>query len=245
MQDKATAGEASSCRPAAELSRTKVLACATVIEEILPILPPQVRYQILDFGLHTRPGELKRVLQEAIDQSGADSDFVLLGYGLCSLAVVGLEARNCTLVIPRSDDCIGLFLGSRDAYRKQARLEPGTYYLTKGWIEVGDSPFSRHQHLVERYGEPRASRMIQFMLKNYKRLAFINTGQYEIEQYREHARKTSEQFGLRFEEIDGAPDLMRKLILGPWDGEFLVVPPGNVIRYEDFSTVPQAAPSHG
>jgi hypothetical protein len=36
--------------------------------------------------------------------------------------------------------------------------------------------------------------MIQLMLKNYTRLGFINTGQYEIDRYREYARKTAEEF---------------------------------------------------
>jgi hypothetical protein len=32
-----------------------VLACATVIEEMLPLLPPDVSYEVLDFGLHVNP----------------------------------------------------------------------------------------------------------------------------------------------------------------------------------------------
>lgn len=227
---------------AMDLSRTKVIACATVIEEILPLLPPELRYQTLDFGLHVRPGELKRALQDAIDRSSAETDVILLGYGLCSLAVVGLRANACTLVIPRADDCIALFLGSQTAYRQQASCEPGTYYLTKGWIEVGDTPFEQYKRLSERYGEQRAKRIIQLMLKNYRRLALINTGQYEVERYREYARRTAEQFGLRYEEIEGSPALVKKMIFGPWDDDFLVVPPGGEIRYEDFALAPSARP---
>ena len=219
-----------------------MIACATVIEEILPLLPPAVRYQILDFGLHVRPGELKRALQDAIDRSGGEADVILLGYGLCSLAVVGLRANSCTLVVPRADDCIALFLGSQNAYRQQASCEPGTYYLTKGWIEVGDTPFEQYPRLVERCGEQRAKRMIQLMLKNYTRLALINTGQYEVERYREYARRTAEQFGLRYEEIEGSSALVKKMLLGPWDDDFLVVPPGGEVRYEEFALAPSVRP---
>jgi len=61
--------------------------------------------------------------------------------------------------VPRVDDCIAIFLGSRAAYADQCHQEPGTYYLTKGWIEVGDTPFAEHERLVERYGRgPRRSR---------------------------------------------------------------------------------------
>jgi hypothetical protein len=150
------------------------------------------------------------------------------------MAVVGLRATTAHLVIPRVDDCIAIFLGSCKAYKEQARKEPGTYYLTKGWIEVGDTPFREYQRLVEKFGQPMAERMIQLLLKNYTRLGFINTGQYEIDRYREEARKTAEQFNLRFEEIDGSAALIKKMIFGPWDDEFLVVEPGQTIQYTDF-----------
>jgi hypothetical protein len=215
-------------------ARRLVIACATVIEEMSPFLPGDVSAETLDFGLHLRPDSLRKTLQEKIDNASQHADVLLLGYGLCSMAVVGLRATRAHLVIPRVDDCIAIFLGSCAAYKEQFRKEPGTYYLTKGWIEVGDSPFSDYQRLVEKYGEAKAKWMIQLMLKNYTRLGFINTGQYEIERYRDYARQTAEQFNLRFEEIDGSPALVRKMVFGPWDDEFLVVEPGQTIQYTDF-----------
>ena len=221
-----------------ELARTKIIACATVIEEMLPLLPPEVQTQTLDFGLHLRPDGLRRSLQEAIDASAATADTIILGYGLCSQAVVGLYSNGCTLVVPRVDDCISIFLGSRAAYLQQAGREPGTYYLTKGWIEVGDSPFEEYKKLVERYGEHKATRMIKLTLKNYTRLAFINTGNHDLERYHEYTRRTSAKFGLRYEEIEGSAALVRKMIHGPWDDEIVVVPPGRAIRYQDFASKP-------
>jgi hypothetical protein len=215
-------------------ARRLVIACATVIEEMSPFLPGDVPAETLDFGLHLHPHQLKQILQEKIDQASRHADVLLLGYGLCSMAVVGLRATTAHLVIPRVDDCIAIFLGSCHAYREQARKEPGTYYLTKGWIEVGDTPFQEYHRLAEKYGDARAKWMIQLMLKNYTRLALINTGQYEIERYRDYARQTAGEFNLRFEEIDGSPALVRKLVFGPWDEEFLVVQPGQTVQYTDF-----------
>ncbi|MGB8981138.1 MAG: DUF1638 domain-containing protein, partial [Anaerolineales bacterium] len=184
--------------------------------------------------LHLRPSELKKKLQQKIDEASPGADVLMLGYGLCSMAVVGLKAANAALVIPRVDDCIGIFLGSCAAYRAQFAQEPGTYYLTKGWIEVGDSPFEEHKRLVQKYGEEKAERMIRLVLKNYTRLGFINTGQHELERYRDYARKAAARFGLRFEEIEGSSVLLRKMLSGPWDEEFVVVPPGHSISYDDF-----------
>ncbi len=218
--------------------RTIVIACATVIEEMLPLMPAEMEHRILEFGLHAYPAKLRETVQLNIDAVVAahpgEELTILLGYGLCSQALVGVEARGCTLVLPRVDDCIAIFLGSRAAFIDQARVEPGTYYLTKGWIEVGETPFSEYARTVERFGEARAERIYRLMMANYKRLALIRTGAYDLDRYREYARRTAERFGLRYEEIEGSDTLVRQLLFGPWDGGFVVVRSGEAIKLEHF-----------
>jgi len=215
--------------------RPIVIACPTVIEEMQPLLPAGFKTRVLDFGLHVNPDRLRTTLQRAIDEAAKEADTIILGYGLCANAVVGLVPSNSTLVIPRVDDCIAIFLGSTAAYREQSQKVPGTYYLTKGWIEVGDTPFEEHKRLVDKYGKQRADRMIALMLKNYTRLAYIDTGQADQKGYRRYARRTAEQFNLRYEEISGSRALVRKMIHGPWDDDFIVVRPGQTVELTDFS----------
>lgn len=219
-------------------SRVKVIACATVIEEMTPLLPEGIQVEPLEFGLHLRPEKLRARLQQAVDESGAAADTILVGYGLCSNAVVGLRSERCTLVVPKVHDCIALFLGSREAYLREARREPGTYYLTKGWIEAGGTPFSEHAELAARYGEARARRMTRMALRNYTRLVFIETGSRVLDRYRGWARRAGEEFGLRYEEVRGEPSLLRKMIYGPWDDEIIVVQPGRPVGYADFDFGP-------
>jgi hypothetical protein len=217
--------------------RTKVIACATVIEEMLPLMPPDLAYEVLDFGLHLVPGSLKTRLQEAIDVACADGyDTVILGYGLCSMAVVGLQTRSATVVIPRVDDCIACFLGSREAYTAQNKKEPGTYYLTKGWIEVSDTLLDEYNRTAAKYGVERAERIMKVMLAHYKRLVYIDTGTDNQEHYRDYARKVAERFNLRFEEVKGSDDLIYRTLFGPWDDDFVVAQPGQTIQYTDFKT---------
>ena len=211
----------------------KVIACATVIEEMAPRMPAEMEREVLDFGLHFRPGGLTAALQEVIDRS-TGFDTLLLGYGLCSRGVVGLRASTARLVIPRVDDCIAIFLGSRADYTAEHAKEPGTYYLTKGWIEAKDSPLDGIADLVPKYGEAKAERIMKLMLKNYTRIAFIDTGAYELERYREYAKENARRFDLRYEEIEGKPGLVEKLLYGPWDEECVVVEPGGVVAYEAF-----------
>jgi hypothetical protein len=213
---------------------TIVIACPTVIEELKPILPPMVTTRVLDFGLHVNPDKLREMLQKEIDAADGEADPIILGYGLCSNAAIGLHTAHSTLVIPRVDDCIAIFLGSAKAYREQSRKVPGTYYLTKGWIEVSDTPFEEHKRLVARYGQERADRIMGVMLKHYTRLAYIDTGQSDQEHYREHAKQTATRFDLEYEEIKGSMNLIHKIANGPWDEDFIIVPPGHTVTYADF-----------
>jgi hypothetical protein len=214
--------------------RTLVLACATVMEEMLPLMPPGMSHQVFDFGLHANPEALKIKLQEAIDDVPAGIDTVILGYGLCSMAVAGLKATRATLVVPRVDDCIAIFLGSREAHKAQHASEPGTYYLTKGWIEAGDGPFADYGYMLERYGRDKADWILREMLKHYTRLALINTGQYDMERYRAYSRETAARLDLRYEEIPGSNALIRRMLYGPWDGDFVIARPGESIPLEGF-----------
>ncbi|MBI9043424.1 MAG: DUF1638 domain-containing protein [Anaerolineaceae bacterium] len=215
-------------------THTLVMACATVIEEMMPYLPEGMQHQVFEFGLHVNPDKLRETLQEAIDAVSGQYETIILGYGLCSQAIVGIKANGCRLVVPRVDDCIAIFLGSRNAYNDQTQSEPGTYYLTKGWIEVGDTPFSEYDHLAEKYGKEKADRIFKIMMGNYKRLALINTGQYEVEKYREYAGRTAEKFGLRYEEIEGSNTLVKQMLLGPWDDDVVVLEPGETFVLQQF-----------
>jgi hypothetical protein len=234
--------QGSGTTPRERKAKTVVIACATVIEEMLPLLPPSMGYRVLDFGLHTNPAHLRQALQDAIDEASKVAATVILGYGLCSQGVIGLRATECMLVVPRVDDCIAIFLGSASIYREQVRSEPGTYFLTKGWIEAGGSPFAEHERMKERYGEARALRATNLVLRNYTRLVLINTGLYELGRYRDYARLTARRFALRYQEIEGSTDLMKKMVFGPWDDGFVVARPGDVLELEAFLGGPSRRP---
>lgn len=213
---------------------SKVVACATVVEEMLPLLPPQLSCETLDFGLHSNPDKLRSALQTAIDAANPHIETILLGFGLCAKAVVGLKTGNHTLVIPKADDCITIFLGSVSQYRQQQRTEPGTLYMTKGWIEAGTPMDKQREIMVKKYGEQKAGMLFAKMLNGYKRLAFINTGNYELENYRIRSQAIAQRLNLRYEEIKGDNSLVTKLLNGFWDDDFVVAPPGHTVTISNF-----------
>ncbi len=220
-----------------DVESCRLVACATVIEEILPLMPSSLTYEVLDFGLHSNPDKLRAALQASIDAAPSSIHTILLGFGLCAKAAVGLVSGSRTIVIPRADDCITIFLGSADKYAHQQRSEPGTLYLTKGWIESGTPLDEQRSLMAKRYGEEKAAFLFRKMLGGYTRLAFINTGNYEQDRYRIRSREIARRLDLRFEEIDGDNALVRKLVWGPWDQDFVIAGPGTTVTLGDFRTL--------
>ena len=223
-------------------ARRRVIACATVIEEMLPFLPADVPHEILDFGLHLNPAELKKVLQEKIVEASRYADVLLLGYGLCSMAVVGLKASTATLVIPRTDDCIAILLGSYKRYIQEFDATPGTYYLTKGWLESGSNPLQEYQEILAKYGEKDATWIMDQQYQHYERIAFVAHNQEDLEKYRPKAIEVAEyckRWGMRYEEILGSDIYVRRLIEiasspNKADADFVVIPPGGEVTQEMF-----------
>jgi hypothetical protein len=98
--------------------RTKVVAYATVIEEMLPLLPQDMAYEVLDFGLLRIPEKLRSKLQEAIDVASATAGTIIRGYGLCAMAVVGPKSDRLH-VGGAARRCLSLHSGP------SSRLRPG------------------------------------------------------------------------------------------------------------------------
>jgi len=215
--------------------KIKIIACETVADELRSLIPEGVPYKFLEFGLHCTPELLHATLQEEIDSTPQDVDTILLGYGMCSKGTLGLEARRFRLVIPKLDDCIGLYLGSRAEYNRQHMLAPGTFYLTKGWIECGDDPYSEYLKMVDKYGHEKAYRAEKRFIVNYSRLLLISTGNHSMEKYRDYAKRVADFFDLAFEEIPGSDRLIKMLMEGDWNNEFVIVEPGGRVEYSMYA----------
>ena len=213
--------------------KCKVIACATVMKEMIPLMPPRMSFEMLEGGLHVNPEKLNKIIQQSIDLSAPSADIILLGYGLCSMAVVGLMSESCTLIVPRVDDCSAIFLGSVTEYNRQICKVPGTICMSKGWIEAG-TPLFDQGDLVKRYGEEKSQELLQLMFKSYTRLVFIDTGTSESRLYRERSKSTAKQLHLRYEEIKGSDSILTKLLHGPWDNGFVIASPGQAISFSDF-----------
>jgi hypothetical protein len=213
--------------------RYKLIACMTIADELDGMVPDNVETEFLEFGLHTFPDRLNERLREVINNT-TGFDAILLGYGLCSKATLGLGSPEARLVIPRVHDCIGIFMGSHKKYREQMDAEPGTYYLTKGWIEHGGDPWKVYQQWQEEFGEKMATLLLNKTIGNYTRLAFIRTTTEDQQEYMDYARMAAENLGLRYDSVPGNRELLRKMLTGDWDEDFVVIEPGKKASLLDF-----------
>ncbi|MFH1487607.1 MAG: DUF1638 domain-containing protein [Pseudomonadota bacterium] len=221
-------------------SPVKLIVCATVLEEVRPFLTPDIDILSIESGLHLRPEKLKKALQELIDGADATTEKIIIGFGLCSLAVIGLRAKHSTMIIPRVDDCIGMCLGSQEAYRQELKREPGTFFLSRGWIDAGISILDEFKALEKKYGKKRAEMVMGLMMKHYTRLAYIGMGHPDQKKYREFSRRAAKELHLKYEEIRGTTKLVMQMIHGPWDDAFIVAPPGHPVCLEDFGLIPES-----
>jgi hypothetical protein len=231
--------------------RLKVLACEIFYRELCACAARStniVDLQFLSQGLHDIPTEkMVARLQAEIDATDTERySAILLGFALCNNGILGLGHPSLPLIVPRSHDCIALFLGSRAAYDAYFGANPGTYYKTSGWIErdhenledvasEGDSPFGAlrtFEEYVEKYGEENAKYLMETLggLHNYETMAYIDVPQLAPLPYAEDTRRQAEGTGLEFKNLKGDLDWFQRLTDGPWDdADFLVVEPGRRI----------------
>ncbi len=221
-----------------------VIISCRVLQDMFEALVPadlSVQMKFMDYGLHRIPKKMTHVLQAELDDIEPPS-LVVLGYGLCGNGLDGLQAGRHTLLIPRTDDCIALLLGSYEAYRREFQSVPGTYYLSKGWLECGSHPLKEYEDLAAKYGEEEAGSLMDMQYKNYERICLVAHNHADLGKYRSQAQEVArfcERWNFRYEEILGSDMYLRQLLdvatsLSKADGNFVLVRPGGKVTQSLF-----------
>jgi hypothetical protein len=228
--------------------KLKVIACDVLKREIAYLGSRStcvVDVTYLPQGLHATPDILRAKLREQIELANRgfpynhygltpSYDYILLAYGLCDNSIVGLTSETVPLVIPRAHDCITLLLGSRYRYGEMFFGHPGIYWYSRGWIECSVQPGEeRYAHTyasyVEQYGEDNAEylmEMEQGWFKSYNRAVFINWKELGNDNYyRDYTKTCAAYLHWDFEEAEGDPSLLGRMLNGVFDEEEVLVVP--------------------
>ena len=216
-----------------------VIACQVFQDLFERLMPEDLTDDVtfFDYGLHLVPEKMTWTLQNQINKIKTPS-LILLGYGLCGNGLRGIKPNQHTLLLPRTDDCIAILLGSYQKYIQEFRAVPGTYYLTKGWLESGSNPLTEYQEYKQKYGDKVAEWVMDKQYQNYKRLVFVAHNKEDIKNYRRQAQEVAEfckRWDMEYEEILGSDDYMKQLIGATGAVElagddFVVIPPGGEIK---------------
>ncbi len=223
-----------------------VYLCAAQCSHIVDV-------ELFQLGLHNDASDLRARLQEKIDATtGLGYDAIVLAYGLCGQATAGLRARDIPLVIPRAHDCITLFLGDRARYKDQFENHPGTYWYTLDYIERKESDGTTlslgsgldtdinavYDEYVEKYGVDNADYLMEVMgawQSHYQRAVFIDMGVGDGAAVEAVAQGEAARRGWVYERVTGDLVLIRRLLAGDWETDFLILEPGQQITmsYDD------------
>jgi len=214
--------------------------CAAVSNNIVEVC-------LMKQGLHNEPDKLRAALMDVLTQTqdvqGNRFDAIIMGYGLCSNGIVGLKS-DIPVIIPRAHDCVTLLLGSKERYKEYFDSHRGIYWYSSGWIECSPMPGrerveNTRKEYVEKYGEDNADflmEMEQNWMKEYQWAAFVEWPQLPSEYYRNFTKQCAEYMKWNYDELEGSPSLVQRLIDGNWDEkDFLILNPGQSIA-EDLTS---------
>jgi len=229
---------------------TVIIACRVMQELLGKMLPGDIPVTYLEITLHNTPKKLAAALQSEID-AVPDPSIIIVGYGLCGNGLVGVKSGAHTLIIPRTHDCVAIFLGSHQRYVQRFFANPNTYYLTRGWLEAKDEPLQDYLDYVRDYDEETADYLVEMKYRHYRKLCMVGFDQQELDECRPMAMRVAEfcatRWKMAYEEIIGSTALLEALLRAPAQidsigPEFVVVPPGGAIEAQMFMREGEVAP---
>ena len=221
------------------------------MQELLgTLLPAGMPVTYLEVTLHNTPKKLAAALQHEIDAVPQPSN-IIVGYGLCGNGLVGVKSGVHTLIVPRTHDCVAIFLGSHQRYVQRFFANPNTYYLTRGWLEAKDEPLQDYLDYVRDYDEETADYLVEMKYRHYRKLCMVGFNQQELDECRPLAMRVAafcgKRWNMEYEEIIGSTSLLEALIRAPGHlesagAEFVVVAPGGEIQAQMFMREGEVAP---
>lgn len=215
---------------------TVMIACRTLQDELnLAVQETGCRHPIIwvDSEYHLDPNVLRQKLQQEIDAQ-QNTDTILFAYGSCGNGLSGLTASTAALIIPKTDDCISLVL-SRPGEKFDRPKQ--TYFITKGWLESSKSFMKEYHHAINRYGEQRAKKIFEQIFKHYRYLMMIDTTAYPLVEWTDKAHELAKNINLELVMAKGGIRWLKKLLTGPYDDSFCVIPKGGTVKTSDFGYI--------
>lgn len=215
--------------------KTVILACRTLEPEVRLAMKTcgcSYRLEVLQENNHDVPRRLRQNLQQKLDEM-QDVDRVLLAFTTCGGSIVGLHTGDFEMVIPRTDDCLSLLLGSA-ARRKAVQADGFGLFVTQGWLDHEKNAAAELDRIRKKYDPEVAESVIRAMYGHFTSLNVVDTGAYDVQALLLRTEKLAQALKLEHRIVPGTLRYLKELLQGPHDPtRFLVIPPRSAVAEQD------------
>jgi len=229
--------------------RIKLIACDVFLRPISAIVatsPHTIDVEYVPMLAHNEPDTLRANLQARINAATIEQqyDLLILSYGLCGNATLGLTSP-VKMIMPRVHDCCAVFMGSKEAFAAEFCGKLSMRWCTSGYYErcyidkglTGDTSHRRetypeYQALIEQFGEDNAQYIWDTMHPEIETpdAAYIKIPGFEMPGHEAGFKSLVEAQGKTLRVLAGSVEYLQDLVNGPWEDErFLTVHPGEKI----------------
>lgn len=214
---------------------TLIIACETLkneIERAQKNVGTSYPAEYIESGLHPYPKKLSGAVNRLFEEVSAER--VLFCLGQCGNALIGVKTGSFELVMPKTDDCLSLLLGS--AWRKSSlSYKDKAFFITEGWLKGDSTIMSEYKKTAEQYDEETALEILQMMYANYKTIGLIDTGAGHLDELYKQTENIAQLLGFTRKTYEGTISYIEQLLTGPWPKEkFIIKAPHEEICEADF-----------
>jgi len=182
-----------------------LIACKVLEREIGSIVKDRsdIYTIFFKFAYHSQPVYLNRLLLKTIDKLKHSNEIILL-YGRCA-GITPKSFQNINVL--DIHDCFDLLIGQNRRYSIFME-EPGTYFLSEGWVLEDGTPYEKLLSYKRGYKLKELSNIIY---SGYKRIAFIRTG-IESTEYIKRVEFSAKKLGWDLLEINSELEMLKEVL---------------------------------
>ncbi|MCL2046523.1 MAG: DUF1638 domain-containing protein [Oscillospiraceae bacterium] len=189
---------------------------------------------------------LMKTIENSLNASNRKYDALILGFGLCGNAAVGLSC-SIPMIIPRVHDCCTVHMGSKERFLEVFGNSFSARWCSTGYYERGRlnaigfsdlEQLSNHKTTeeyrayLETYDEETADYIWETLHPKMDEIesVYIEIDGFEYSNTKELYKADMEGADVKLKTVKGDITMLRDLINGNWNNErFLTVPPNKKI----------------